>query len=58
MDQKLKVTTSDKEFFLFDDEYIKLNSDEDDSGAYLMIKNIGHLFYYMGDFSLNKDKKF
>ena len=56
MDQKLKVTTSDKEYFLFDDEYIKLHSDEDDTGAYLMIKNIGSLFYYMGDFSLNKDK--
>ena len=56
MDEKLKVTTSSIEYFLFDDKYIKLCSDEDDTGAYLMIKNIGYLFNYMGDFSLNKDK--
>ena len=30
---------------------------EDDSGAYLMIRNIGFLFFEMGDFSCNKDKK-
>ena len=29
----------------------------DDTGAYLMIRNIGYLFNYMGDFSCNKDKK-
>ena len=34
-----------------EDEY------NDDTGAYSMIKNIAHLFYYMGDFSCNKDKK-
>ena len=34
-----------------EDEY------NDDSGKYLMIRNIGYLFYHMGDFSCNKDKK-
>ena len=34
-----------------EDEY------KDDSGSYLMIRNIGHLFYHMGDFSCNKDKE-
>ena len=29
----------------------------DDGGKYLMIKNIAYLFYDMGDFSCNKDKK-
>ena len=33
------------------------NEYKDDTGAYLMIRNIGHLFYDMGDFSCNKDKK-
>ena len=30
---------------------------KDDTGAYSMIRNIAHLFYYMGDFSCNKDKE-
>ena len=30
---------------------------EDDTGAYLMIRNIGYLFNGMGDFNCNKDKK-
>ena len=34
------------------------DENKDDTGAYLMIRNIGHLFYYMGDFSCNKDKNF
>ena len=35
-----------------DDEY------KDDTGAYLMIRNIGYLFTHMGDFFYNKDKNF
>ena len=34
-----------------EDEIVK-----DDTGAYLMIRNIGYLFGDMGDFSCNKDK--
>lgn len=30
---------------------------EDDTGAYLMIRNIGYLFHGMGDFNCNEDKK-
>ena len=30
---------------------------EDDTGAYLMIRNIGFLFFAMGDFNCNKDKE-
>ena len=30
---------------------------EDDTGAYLMIRNIGYLFNGMGDFNCNKDKE-
>ena len=41
------------------DEYEYENDvdNDDDSGAYLMIKNIGYLFGDMGDFSCNKDKQ-
>ena len=34
------------------------NEYKDDTGAYLMIRNIGYLFDSMGDFSCNKDKNF
>ena len=47
-----------------DDDYDDDNDDnddnddyDDDTGAYLMIRNIGYLFCDMGDFSCNKDKK-
>ena len=59
-----KPFKKDKEWL---DDFMKLNNikykvvDEDkynyNIGQYLMIKNIGHLFYYMGDFSCNEDKK-
>ena len=59
-----KPFKKDKEWL---DYFMSLNNikyrvvDEDkcnyNYGQYLMIKNISHLFYYMGDFSCNEDKK-
>ena len=40
-----------------DNKEFKNKIAEDDTGAYLMIRNIGYLFDGMGDFNCNKDKK-
>ena len=40
-----------------DNKEFKNKIAEDDTEAYLMIRNIGFLFYGMGDFNCNKDKK-
>ena len=40
-----------------DNKEFKNKIAEDDTEAYLMIRNIGYLFYGMGDFNCNKDKK-
>ena len=40
-----------------DNKEFKKKIAEDDTGAYLMIRNIGYLFDGMGDFNCNKDKK-
>ena len=40
-----------------DNKEFKKKIAEDDTGAYLMIRNIGYLFDGMGDFNCNEDKK-
>ena len=40
-----------------DNKEFKNKIAEDNTGAYLMIRNIGYLFDGMGDFNCNKDKK-
>ena len=40
-----------------DNKEFKRKIAEDDTGAYLMIRNIGYLFDGMGDFNCNEDKK-
>ena len=65
-DECIKLPTPfkrDREWFR-EFAVINQNKDEDKDededkydDAYLMIKNIGYLFCYMGDFSCNKDKK-
>ena len=44
----------------FDEDYeeCRRKIGEDDTGAYLMIRNIGYLFNGMGDFNCNKRKTF
>ena len=44
----------------FDEDYedSRTKIAEDDTGAYLMIRNIGFLFGDMGDFSCSKEKLF
>ena len=41
-----------------ENKYKDENEYKDDTGAYLMIRNIGYLFGDMGDFSCNKTKNF
>ena len=43
--------------YLVKDKIVEDEIVEDDTGAYLMIRNIGYLFSEMGDFRCNKDKK-
>ena len=64
-DDSIKLPTPFKRDIKWFDEFKILNKlvdenknddNDDDTGAYLMLKNIGYLFCDMGDFSCNKDK--
>ena len=64
-DECIKLPTPFKRDIEWFSEFKTLNNllDEDEdkdkviTGEYLMIRNIGFLFYHMGDFSCNKDKE-
>ena len=53
------VTLNQNKSKSFDEDYEESRKKiaEDDTGAYLMIRNIGFLFNGMGDFNCNKDKE-
>ena len=53
------VTLNQNKSKSFDEDYEESRKKiaEDDTGAYLMIRNVGFLFGGMGDFNCNKDKK-
>ena len=51
------ILNQNKSKSLDEDKEFKNKIAEDDTEAYLMIRNIGYLFDGMGDFNCNKDKK-